>query len=53
VLTVKDVAEKLKVHPQSVYRWIYAGKLEAIKIHGVLRIEEKAYERFIHKGREE
>jgi len=50
MLTVRDIAEKLKVTPQTVYRWIYSGKLEAIKINGVLRVEEEAYERFIHRG---
>jgi len=41
MLTVNEVAERLKVHPQSVYRWIYSGKLNALKIGGVLRIKEE------------
>jgi len=49
MLKVKEVATMLKVHPQTVYRWIYAKKLEALKIDGILRIEEKAYEKFIRK----
>ena len=48
-LTVNEIAERLKVHPQTVYRWIYAKKLEALKIDGILRIEEEAYNRFLRK----
>ena len=47
MLTVREIAAKLKVHPQTVYRWIYTGKLKAKKISGILRIEEEAYEHFI------
>jgi len=47
MLTVNQVAEKLKVHPQTVYRWIYKGKLKAMKIDGIVRIKEEAYNRFI------
>ena len=47
LLTISEVAERLKVHPQTVYRWIYKGKLEARKIDGILRIDEEAYYRFI------
>lgn len=47
LLTINEVAEKIKVHPQTVYRWIYKGKLEARKIDGILRIDEEVYYRFI------
>ncbi len=49
MLTIREIAERLKVHPQTVYRWIYTGKLEAIKINGILRVEEEAYNRFVGK----
>lgn len=52
MLTVNEIAEKLKVHPQTVYRWIYAKKLRALKIDGLVRIEESAFLDFIHKGEE-
>ena len=49
MITVNEVAERLRVKPLTVYRWIKAGKLDALKIDGILRIEEKAYARFIGK----
>jgi len=47
VLTVNEIAKKLKVHPQTVYRWIYNGKLKALKIDGLVRVTEEQYEEFI------
>lgn len=47
VYTVEDVASILKVHVQTVYRWIYAHKLEAIRIPGFVRITEEQLNRFI------
>lgn len=47
MLTVRQVAERLQVHPKTVYRWIYEGKLKALKIDGIVRITEEEYKRFI------
>lgn len=47
LLTVNDVAKRLQVHPQSVYRWIYETKLECTRIHSVVRITEEQLEKFI------
>lgn len=52
MLTVNEVAKELKVHPQTVYRWIYDKKLKAVKIDGIIRIKEKDYEKFIKGGEE-
>jgi excisionase family DNA binding protein len=49
MLTVEDVSERLKVHPQTVYRWIYDGKLKSLKIEGIVRITEEDYQDFIGK----
>lgn len=53
MLTIDDIAQRLKVHPQTVYRWIYAGKLKAVKISGIVRITEEAYENFIEGKKDE
>ncbi|MED2257153.1 helix-turn-helix domain-containing protein [Brevibacillus parabrevis] len=40
--SVNQVAEKLNVQPQLVYKWIHQGKLSAVKLGGsVIRISEK------------
>jgi excisionase family DNA binding protein len=48
--TVKEVAELLKVHEQSVFRWLRLGKLESDKIGGVIRITQEQLDNFIKKG---
>ncbi len=53
VFTVNEIAEKLKVHPQTVYRWIYQGKLKSLKIHSSVRITEEQYEEFIKEASNE
>jgi excisionase family DNA binding protein len=47
VLTVEEVAEKLKVTTRTVYRWIDEKKLKALKIQGIVRITEEDYQTFI------
>ncbi len=47
LFTVKEIAQRLKVTEQCVYEWIYKGKLKALKIAGVVRIEEAEYNHFI------
>jgi excisionase family DNA binding protein len=41
MLTVDEAAKFLKVHPQTIYRWIYKGKLRSLKICGTVRIKEE------------
>jgi len=48
LLSVKQVAFILKVHPLSVRRYIKEKKLKAVKIGGNVRIEENALQDF-HK----
>ena len=45
--SVEDVASILKVHIQTVYRYIYSGKLEAIRMPGFVRITEEQLDKFI------
>lgn len=54
-LTVQEIAEKYKVTPAAVHKWIKEGKLKAIKLGRVWRIPESALREFLkqNSGREE
>lgn len=48
MLTVQQVALRLNVSQTSVYRWLRAGKLPAVKLgHRQVRIKEADLEAFI------
>lgn len=49
--TRKEVASMLKITTQTVYDWIVAGKLPAIKIGKSYRIEGGDIEALINRGR--
>ena len=49
ILTIKDVAKLLHIGERSVYRYIKAKKLKAVKI-GFWRIEKKSVERFVKQS---
>jgi len=40
MLTVKEVAEKMKVTKVTVYRWIKNKQIKVIRIGGTIRIPE-------------
>jgi excisionase family DNA binding protein len=45
--TVREAAEWLKAHPETVRRWIKAGRLEAVRLTpGSVRIREEELARF-------
>ena len=46
--TVEEVAAKLKVTPQSVYRWIWSERLTAVKPGGIVRILSSDLDKFIN-----
>jgi excisionase family DNA binding protein len=48
-LTVQEIAKMLKVHEQTVFRWIREGKLESVKIGSNLRITREQLDEFITK----
>lgn len=50
LLTIEDVAVKLKVSKRTVYEWIRTGKLEAVKAGSLWRISEQALQDFLVKG---
>ena len=47
LLTVSEVAEFLRIAPNTVYRWCRAGKLRAIKIGKDWRIEQNDLDQFL------
>ncbi len=44
---VDELAEKLRVNPMTIYRYIKAGKLEAHKIGKEYRISRATFDKFI------
>ena len=53
LLTVNEVAERLRAHPESIRRWIRQGKIRGIKLAGDrygYRISEGELKRFISEG---
>ncbi len=50
--TVDDAAEKIGVHPKTVRRYIFSGKLEALKVGGQWRIYEESMDKFMKTGTE-
>ena len=50
MMTVKETADFFGVSPRTVFRWIKSGKLESVKIGGVVRIKKNEIERVINEG---
>ena len=56
LLTVDEVARRLKLHPETVRRWIRAGKLRAISLgsdRAGLRIRASEVQRLLGAGGQE
>lgn len=47
MLTVDDVAEKLQLTRRTIYEYIKQGKLSAVRIGRLYRIEQSALDEFI------
>ena len=47
VMTPKQVANYLQLHPITIYRYINEGRIAAAKIGGRYRIKREAVERFL------
>ena len=50
LLTVREVADVLRVHQRTAYRLITGGNIKAIKIGSQWRVSEGALMEFIEKG---
>lgn len=53
LLTYDEVAEILGVTYMTVWRWVDAGKIEALKLGGCVRIQPKALEEFLERSKKE
>lgn len=49
-LTVEEVGERLKIHPESVRDWLRTGKLKGLKAGRQWRITERALDTFLHES---
>ncbi|TET41275.1 MAG: helix-turn-helix domain-containing protein [Dehalococcoidia bacterium] len=51
ILTAKEVANRLKVHLMTVYRWVSSGRLEVSRLPGGgLRIDARELEKLLGKN---
>ena len=48
--TVKELAEILKVHQQTIFKALERGKIKGIKLGGAWRISEEELERIKREG---
>ncbi len=52
-LTVKDIATRLQVSEQTVWRWIRSGELPSIKLGGQYRVSPDDLQDFLKKHRKQ
>ncbi len=50
VLTIKDVAEYLDVHPMTVYKYVKGKKIPAFKIGSNWRIRRESMQKWIEEN---
>lgn len=46
-LTLEEVARELKIHRETIRRYVREGKMKAIKLDRVWRVEEKDFRDFL------
>lgn len=49
--TVREVAAALGVHPETIRRLIHDGRIDAVRVGRVLRVEPRELERFLVRQR--
>ncbi len=50
LMSVKQLAKHFGLHPMTVYRWVWAGKLQGIKIGHNVRFRVEDVEKFVQAG---
>jgi excisionase family DNA binding protein len=46
-LTIKDLAQQLRIKPATLYAWAAQGKMPCRKIHGLVRFDQKDIDRWL------
>ena len=41
LLTIKDLAEQLRIKPSTLYAWASQGKIPCVRIHGLIRFRSE------------
>jgi excisionase family DNA binding protein len=49
--SVRQVADRLGVHPETIRRLIHDGRLDAVRVGRVLRVDGGALARFVERQR--
>ncbi|MFH1853927.1 MAG: helix-turn-helix domain-containing protein [Candidatus Omnitrophota bacterium] len=50
VMTVKDIAEYLDMHPMTIYKLVKIGKIPAFKVGTSWRIKRESIKKWIEKN---
>ena len=51
LVSVREVADQLGVHPETVRRLIHDGRLDAVRVGRVLRVHREAVDSFLTRQR--
>jgi excisionase family DNA binding protein len=51
LVSVRDVAQQLGVHPETIRRLIHDGRLDAVRVGRVLRVHQRAVDHFLARQR--
>lgn len=49
--SVRDVADRLGVHPETIRRLIHEGRLDAVRVGRVLRVDGRGLAAFVERQR--
>jgi excisionase family DNA binding protein len=51
LVSVREVADQLGVHPETIRRLIHDGRLDAVRVGRVLRVHRDAVDKFLARQR--
>jgi excisionase family DNA binding protein len=47
LLTIKELAEQLRIKPSTLYAWASQSKIPCVRIHGLIRFRQEEIERWL------